>query len=161
MGRLVPILATVLLVVVSGCGQANKPSNKPASGPVGPAAAMKHRLMAHGYSVSGDDRKPPHRPYEQTFSVDRVDWTSPRAFSVSVFIFSSAAKAQAHTKRTAASVGNFPKTNRSKLVGRHLFVATELGSLSQCSIVNGTVHCPPTPAVPVADFEKVISIAEG
>jgi hypothetical protein len=86
-------------------------------------------------------------PYEQTFSVDHVDWTSPRSFTVCVFIFDSPAKAQAHAALTTAWVGHFPPENRSKIVGAHLFVAAKdaLGA----------------PGVVVADFKRVVVIAEG
>jgi hypothetical protein len=87
------------------------------------------------------------KSYERTFSVNSVDFTSPRAFSVCIFIFTSTEKAQAHSERTAALVGHFPTDNKSKLVGLNLFVATEDG-------LGGS-------GVPVADFEKVVSVAEG
>ena len=96
------------------------------------------------------------------FSVNHIDWTSPRSFDVSVFIYGSHAKAQADSKHTAELVGHFPWTNRSKLVGSHLFVATEYSAGGQCTMVNGSVHCPRSrPGVPAGDFRKLTAIAEG
>ena len=123
---------------------------------------MEHRLKTHGYAVSGDLGKPRGEPYDQTFSVDRIDWTSPASFSVFIYIFGSADQAAVHRIRTAKLTGAFPGGNKSRLVGAHLYVATLVGGGgSQCTMTNGVLHCPPAPNVSNADFEKVIAVAEG
>jgi hypothetical protein len=156
-----PVLALLALIaVVSGCGQAKKPSTQGPRPGAAAKARMEAHLRAHGYSIS-NIADVAHQPYEQTFSVDHIDWTTPRSFTVSVFIFDSNGNAQAHSKHTARLVGRFPWENRSKLVGSHLFVATEDAAGGQCTIVNRSLHCPPSPGVPIGDFVKLTAIAEG
>ena len=71
---------------------------------------------------------PVGQPYERSFSVYGVDWTSPASFNVSVYIFGSPEQAQANRTHTAALTGAWPGGNKSRLVGAHLFVATLTGS---------------------------------
>jgi hypothetical protein len=160
MGRWGAALAVALVVLATGCGHAKKPAAKQ---PSGPGLAMEHRLKAHGYTVSGDLNKPRGEPYDQAFSVDRIDWTTPASFSAFVYIFGSADQAAAHRVRTVGLTGVFPSANKSRLVGAHLYVATLVGGegVSQCRMSNGRVHCPPGPNISNAAFEKVIAVAEG
>jgi hypothetical protein len=156
-----PALALALIAVLSGCGQAKKTAPRPNPGAV-TQARMEARLRAHGYAVSTYTGIGGAQPHARSFSVTGIDWTSPRSFSVSVFIFSSLADAQARGKYTAGLVGHFPWTNRSKLVGPHLFVATEDTAGGQCTMVNGSLRCQrSTGSVLVGDFNKLIAIAEG
>jgi hypothetical protein len=153
-------LALALIAVLTGCGQARK-----AAPHVNRAAVtqdrMEARLRAHGYTISPYTGMPGGGPYERSFSVFGIDWTSPASFSVNVYIFDSAEKAQANRTRTAALTGHFPGGNKSRLVGADLFVATLVGGGgSQCTMTNGTVHCPPAPNISDRDFEKVVAVAQ-
>jgi hypothetical protein len=157
--RLAPVFI-IGLILLTGCGGSKRhaaPVPKPGAAT---KLRMEARLRARGYTVE-NARKPAHAPYLQAFSVNNVDWTSPHAFSVSIFIFDSKTDAAQHRTRTAALVGNFPQTNKSRLVGPHLFVATSDNGIQTCQIVNGKLRCPSVPVVAADDFEKVIAIAEG
>lgn len=155
------VLASSFIAVVSGCGQSKHTTTTTAQPPAGPAAALEHRLSTHGYTVVDNTQKNRSEPYEQTFSVNDIDWTSRDAFDVNVYSFSSKAKAQAYSKRFTKTTGRFPQTNRPKLVGKTLFVGTPATLPEQCAVVMGSLHCPTPPPVPTGPFEKLISIAEG
>jgi hypothetical protein len=148
------------LFLLTGCGGSKQHAARAAIPGAAAKVRMEARLRVHGYTVASTPT-PPHAPYLQTFSVNNLDWTSTHAFSVSVFIFGSKADAAQHRVRTARLVGHFPERNKSRLVGTNLFVATSATGTVNCKLVNGSVRCPSVPGIAVADFEKVVSIAEG
>jgi hypothetical protein len=156
------VLASLALVSCGGSAKSTGTEANPSLARSGAIAkAMEGRLRAHGYTVAEDKGASTSQPYEQTFSVENVDWTTPRAFNVTVYLFPSTVQAAAYARKFTRSVGRFPQSNRPKVVGRHLFVgASDLAGV-RCTIVNGSPSCPAPPAVPRADFEKLISIAEG
>jgi hypothetical protein len=156
--RLAPVVMLALLIL-AGCGASKKTAALPLKPGAAAKARLEHRLRAHHYTVTYTPA-PRRASYEQTFSVDHVDWTSPHAFSVTVFIFRTPADAAKHREKTARLVGNFPETNKSKLVGSHLFVATADTGSVHCKIVTGKFRCPRSPPIAVADFNKLVAVAE-
>ena len=107
-------LATLAILGLVSCGGSARSTTTTAgtsiahTGAEAVAAAMQGRLRAHGYTVTVDDTKTSSQPYEQTFSVDNVDWTTPRAFNVAVYLFSSKGivETQPHVGDSALTVNN-------------------------------------------------------
>jgi len=106
-------------------------------------------------------RKVASEPYEEVLTVTGIDFTSPHAFNVNVYLFSSKSKAEAQRKRFTRSTGAIPLSNRSAVVGADLFVASHYGGPVGCKMVNGSPRCSAQPAVPLTDFNKLISVVMG
>jgi hypothetical protein len=146
-----------LVATVSGCGHAKPATKSPATQSLSPAAIrIENRLRARGYTVTTQKREP-LQPYEVALSVGTVDFTSPHAFNVAIYLFKSKSEAEAH-KRGLRSPG-LGSVVTTKVVGADVFLASPYGPPTGCKVVNGGVHCLPQAPAPAAEFDKLIVIA--
>lgn len=158
MTRFLQLAGLFAVLALAGCGGHAK---KPAPSLSLPGASMPARLRAHGYQVGALAHVPGLR-YGRGFAVAHLDWASTHAFTVDVYVFASHAQARVRRKLAVESTGNFPSLNRSRLVGSTLFVATVDTGGALCVVENGKlVSCPKTSPIPVADFDRVVSVATG
>ena len=179
------IFGVLLVVGLTACGSATKKEPKTAA--TNPAiAAMRARLAAAGYTVRNTVAITGLRPRpEEAFSLAEVDFTSPHTFSVAVYAFLSAARARRFGAAVAAKLAplarEYPKSfaveHALKVVGAHVYFAftesdpticSAVGlcasypnvGTARCSFVTGSKQCVLPPAVPTADFDKLVGTAE-
>jgi hypothetical protein len=162
-----------LALVAVGCGSARPPAASTATGetrvglPAGAvrsAARVRARLVAHGYTVSAIPARTARLPVDaRALYVGGVDWTTPHAFDVYIYVFGSAANARAHTKSLQRSEGAYSNTDRVVRSGADLFVAAlDNGGPEHCTIsAGGAPVCPPLPRVPMGALAAFVSTAEG
>ena len=163
--RSLPILLASLALGATACGGSNKaaptaPTRTTASVPQKLAASIEARLTAAGYKVTpppvaaGSAPAPPPRPV-RTFQV-RVDFTSPRSFSLYVVVFASPADATLTVERAAAKCDASAQCRAYQRQDRQIYRQKVLGAVVY-SATSDDGHS----IVPVSRFDRLVAIASG
>jgi hypothetical protein len=173
------VAAVVLLVFVLVAGLS--------AGAAAGGGGLESRLAARGYGVHGDVSTGGLVPAPRVaFTVSDVDWVTPHSFSVAVYVFERVSSAAAFAEGLKAKFAplalafprSFPAQHRVRVVGSHVYVAfTEMDQEScvylgvctgylyygvpHCGFVGAGLTCSSPVAVPVGDFTRLVSVAEG